>query len=577
MRTITEPSQTKLVQSRSSGWLARPALERRLDEAFAKRLTTVTADAGFGKTTLLSEWATDVECSWYTVTAHATDLSSFAGGVAAAIQSRVPQLLEIPVAAGLSGGTERNELLHADAFAGALCDALDDRLPHDVVLVLDDVHELASAASARFLESLCRQAPATLHLVLASRAEPPFAVDRLRGQGQVLELSAADLAFDSTEIEALLGDAELAAALYELTGGWPALVRLAVATLAGVPPAARPEAFEQLRGGGDAMFAYLAREVFERESPDVQQLLRTAALLDRFTPELCEALGVRRAGQTLTELTRRGFFVQRQDDSYSLHALIRDFALRTWPWPPEDARALLRRAAEWLESQGQVEDALSTLAAANAEPELARLLTEHGARLLAAGKTETLTRLTESVPAALRTTAIEQLAGEAYTAQGEHDRALECFGRAVQDAESIPSPLAWRMVQAHYFRDDLDEALAIYARSDQTRGADSDNALLLAWTASARKRRGEVEKARALAGDALLAAETSADDRALAAAHTAAALVAPVDGDFLERDLHLSRALDAAQRADDLLQIVRIRNNRASNLLEQGLLRGGDR
>ena len=128
MRTITASSQTKRSPSRSSGRLARPALERRLDEAFAKRLTTLTADAGFGKTTLLSGWATDVECSWYTVTARATDLSSFAGGVARAIQSRVPQLAEVPVAAGLSGGTEHDELLHAEAFAGALCDALDDCL-----------------------------------------------------------------------------------------------------------------------------------------------------------------------------------------------------------------------------------------------------------------------------------------------------------------------------------------------------------------------------------------------------------------------------------------------------------------
>ena len=69
---------------------------------------------------------------------------------------------------------------------------------------------------------------------------------------------------------------------------------------------------------------------------------------------------------TLAGLTRRGFFVQRQDDYFSLHALIRDFALRTWPWPPEEAAALLRRAAAWLESQGQIEDALSTLAAAQA-------------------------------------------------------------------------------------------------------------------------------------------------------------------------------------------------------------------
>ena len=345
MRTITAPSQTKLAQPRSSGWLARPALERRLDEAFAKRLTTLTADAGFGKTTLLSEWATDVECGWYTVTARATDLSSFAGGVAA----------RDPVASPAARGGSRSQRASQAAPSTTSCSTRmlsrarsatrsTSCLAHDVVLVLDDVHELASAASARFLESLCRQAPAMLHLVLASRAEPPFAVDRLRGQGQVLELSAADLAFDPAEIEALLGarlgngDAELAAALHatdrRLAGARPARGRHPRGRS---PLTARAEAFEQLRGGGDAMFAYLAREVFERESPDVQQLLRTAALLDRFTPELCEALGVPRAGKTLAELTRRGFFVQRQDDYFSLHALIRDFALRTWPWPPEEA------------------------------------------------------------------------------------------------------------------------------------------------------------------------------------------------------------------------------------------------
>jgi ATP/maltotriose-dependent transcriptional regulator MalT/DNA-binding SARP family transcriptional activator len=577
VRSTTATPQTKLLPSPSSGWLVRPALEGRLDEAFAKRLTTLTADAGFGKTSLLTGWATDVECAWYTVTPHREGLASLASGVVGAIGSLVP-LGGVAVAPGLWSGDD-DEVLQADALAGLLCDSLETCLLHDVVLVLDDVHELTGPGPARFLESLCRQAPTMFHLVLASRSDPPFTVDRLRGQGQVLELSAADLAFDLADIRALLaaevrtGDAELAAALHHLTGGWPSLVRLAVDRLAATPAGTHAAVLEELHGGRGAMFAYLAHEVFERESPASLHVLRVAALLDHVTTDLCEALGVERASDVLAGLARRGFFLQRTDGDLSLHALIRDFALRTWPWRAEEARVVLRRAAEWLESHGHVEDALSALAAANADRELARGLEAHGGALLAAGRAETLTRLAESVPVALRDARLEQLAGEAYAAQGRHARALDCFGRAMQDAEAIPSPLAWRMVQTHYFHDDLDEALAIYERSDLELGTDADDALLFAWTASVHKRRGDLEKARELSERALSAAERSADDRALAAAHTAASLVTPVAGDLVERDLHLAHALEAAQRTGDLLQVVRIRNNRASNLLEAGLYR----
>ena len=281
-----------LVQSRSSGWLARPALERRLDEAFAKRLTTLTADAGFGKTTLLSGWATDVECGWYTVTAHATDLSSFAGGVAAAIQSRVPQLADVPVAAGLSGGTERRRAAARGCFRGhALRRAR--RLPRTMT---------SCSCWTTSTSSPRRRLPVSSRAFAARRPPrstsfspraptPPFAVDRLRGQGQVLELSAADLAFEPAEIEALLGARArnrrrrarrcTPRADRRLAGARPARRRH---TRRRVPLTARAEAFEQLRGGGDAMFAYLAREVFERESPDVRQLLRTAALLRPLHP-----------------------------------------------------------------------------------------------------------------------------------------------------------------------------------------------------------------------------------------------------------------------------------------------------
>src|SRR5918994_3307823 len=211
-----------------SSMLRRRALEDRLDGAFAKRLTTVVAGAGFGKSTLLAAWADELECAWYSVTAKDTALPWLERGVAHAIATRVPDATPVADTAIALGAAIQDELLHADAFAALLCETLGGALTHDLVLVLDDVHELTSSpAAVRLVESLCRQAPTTLHVVLASRSAPPFAIARLLAQGEVLELSSGQLAFSDDEIRQLLADgdeidAELASSLHELTGGRPA-------------------------------------------------------------------------------------------------------------------------------------------------------------------------------------------------------------------------------------------------------------------------------------------------------------------------------------------------------------------
>src|ERR1700712_4207817 len=116
------------------GWLRRPALERRLDDAFARRLTTLTADAGFGKSTLLAAWTEDVECIWYTTGDNDAALPSLSQGIADAIRSALPDLIDLPTAP--SASAEGEEFLHAETFVGLLCLVLEDQLTHDVVLVL---------------------------------------------------------------------------------------------------------------------------------------------------------------------------------------------------------------------------------------------------------------------------------------------------------------------------------------------------------------------------------------------------------------------------------------------------------
>ena len=226
--------------------LSRRRLESRLDDALRRRLTLVVAGAGFGKSTLLAAWADQVDCAWYSLTEDDAALGSLARGLVHALRLRLPALpAEISAVVEGMHGPDADEagLSRGRELAGMICDVLADKLRRDLVLVVDDLHELGAARpAAALVEGLVREAPARLHIVLASRAEPPFRVERLRAQGQVLELAGAELAFTLDETAALiaseLGEGDgLADPLQAATDGWPAAVRLAIEALRPVPAA----------------------------------------------------------------------------------------------------------------------------------------------------------------------------------------------------------------------------------------------------------------------------------------------------------------------------------------------------
>ncbi len=563
--------------------LPRPELEARLDEALGRRLGVVTAGAGFGKSTLLSTWVTGRHAAWYTVSPEDAELGALVRGLVGALRLRVPDLpAELVRAVGGSRGPEADAdaLVRADASAGLLCDALQDRLGRDLVLVLDDLQELAGAqASIRLVSGICRQAPAFLHVVLATRDDLPFAVERLRGQGQVLEITAGELAFTRDETASFLRSAlgedgtELGAAVHEATGGWPAAVRLTLETLRGVSEPERRRAVDQLRRPGSPLFAYLAGEVFEQEGEDVRELVRTVAPLQRFTAELCEDLGVPRAGRTLASLERRGLFVEPDPGAtgwYSLTGLAREFALQHLRLPANDLEAVHLRAADWLETNEHLEEALRERTAATDTDGIARLLTERGDALLAAGAVETVVRAAELLPPSSRAATIDRIAGQALQIRGDWEGALVCFERASAGAKRLDAAIAWRMGLIHYMRGELDETAAVFERGRLGSGEPKDDALLLAWQASVHWLRSELEEARAQATRALEIATAAADSQALAAAHTTLAMVAALEGDRGANEAHYLRALEHAERAGDVLQIIRVRANRGSHHMEEG-------
>ncbi len=528
----------------------------------------------------MGQWVERCNGAWYTLTAEDRDLDALAAGLLEALRLRVPGLTrDVSLGRDSARGpeAERDGAVRAPAFAALLCGALQEHLRSDLTLILDDVHEVrADDPSMALIEGLCRQAPPRLHIVLSSRENPPFSVERMRGRGDVSEITGAALAFDDHETSEVLrrllgeGSLDLVVPMRKVTEGWPVAVRLAAEALRTVPAKERPRELERVGRPGGPVFSYLAEEVFAREAPEVTALVRTVAPLERFTDGLAQALGIDGARELLIGLDRRGLFVEPRGEEgwYQLSPLVREFVLERLPLEPQARAGLFETAALWFEANGRAAEALSCLCEIDDLSGASRVLAEHGSALLASGAAGAVVAAAARLPEAMRSAAVEQVVGEAHQIRGNWDGALECYRRIAGEGPLDPA-VAWRMGLIHHLRGDLDEALAAYTRGLPVGEDSADRATLLAWTASVRWLRGEMDQCRALAQRAFDIARGLHDDRALAIAHTVLAMVAAVDSDRRANDAHYLRALDHAERAGDALQIIRIRGNRGSRLIEE--------
>jgi ATP/maltotriose-dependent transcriptional regulator MalT/DNA-binding SARP family transcriptional activator len=559
--------------------IARPALEARLDESFGRRLTAVVAGPGFGKSTALAAWVADVEFAWYTVTREDDAPATLARGLAAALARAVGAAFSLPSALRAARGRPGDLEGQGDVLGALLAEGVARGLEHDLVLVLDDVHEVDREAPAvRLLGSLCRQAPSTLHVVLASRSELPFPIERLRGRGEVLELGPSDLAFDLREVARLLAGAlgetgvDLARPVYDATGGWPAAVRLALEALQPLSLGERTKAVEVLRKPHGPLFSYLAEEVIGREAEQLRELIRSVAPFERVDEELCEALGIDSAAGKLDSLTRRGLLLLQPDGDrpgFSLHTLVRDFARDRLPLTEGRRCQLERRACRLFEQRGELGAALRSAVAAGETSAALRLLAEHGAELLSSGEVDAIESAAQALPAALRSHAAEQTIGHAHALSGDWEAALGCYQRAAGEAFELSPGLAWRMGRIHFDRGDLEQALETYSRGRLDGSDPSNEALLLAWSASAHWSRGDIETCTGLADRALELAKTAEEPLALGVAHNVLMLAA-LGGDPAAGDVHFRDGLAAAEKAGDPQLVVRLRANRAAQLQQEG-------
>jgi DNA-binding SARP family transcriptional activator len=580
----------KLVPPRDpNGTLDRPELEARLAAGTDRRLTIVVAGAGFGKSTLASRVARTRNAAWYTVDGVDRDLGAFAAGVVATLRRLAPHLpedLATPIATAVDPRDDAEAQQRGQAAATLVADALQEASAEEILLVLDDCHEIDGATGSwRFVEALVRFAPDTLHVLLVSRNDPPFGVERLRAQGEVSDIGGGALAFTAHEIESLVerllpghivprdATADAAARIFSATNGWPAAVRLTIEALRSAPEGGREAVLDRLQRPEGPLFAYLAQEVVAAASEPVRTTLARAVHFERFSGPLLEAAGVAHATRELDGLARRGLFLQPLPGDpgwFALHGLIREYAKARLPLPGDEIRALHLRAAAWLEQEGRHDDALAQLAGAGAPDELAAFLDRHAPGLVLAGSTRAVTDAAATLPEPLRTPGVERACGEAYMVRGDWRSATRAFTRAAGGGERLDPRAAWRLGLVHGLRGAYDEALAIYARAELTGEDPAEEGLLFAWIASAHYHRGDVRESSAAAARALELAALSGDARSLAAAHTAMGMSAELDHDFNGATLAFDRALRYAEQAGDALQEVRIRNARGALEIDRG-------
>jgi ATP/maltotriose-dependent transcriptional regulator MalT len=538
---------------------------RRLDDALGRRVTSVVAGPGFGKSTVTAAWANERSAAWYAVDRADGSWPAFLRGLCAGIATRLPGVSAELAAVGLEQiGSAALDSRRAETLAAAVLGVLDPHLDDDIAIVLDDLHLVADRpASLRLLESIVRNAPESLHLVFCSRATPPLRLERLKAHGEVALIGPHDLAFSKSDVEIQLQQAlggptpELAFKLYRITAGWPVAVRLGIEWLRSAVPSARAAMLDRLGSADGPIFGYLAGEVFGRETAAVRQLLKVVAPLEHFSIELCESLGLSDVRASVKRLRERGLVEGELEGELRLHALARDFAAAQWPLTSKRRSAIHRQAALIAQAHGEAKLALDELVAARDWPLVRRQLHEHGTGILLAGGAETLVRAAAALPNGERARSLAELLGHAHLALGDHERAGHQLETAAEELDELPAGLAWKLGVIEYQGGSTERALEIFTRG-RIRSADTvDEALLLAFTANAYYRMGDAGRCRSVASLAFAAARASESERALAHALHAQAMQSLLDRDYEAAADLFRREIVAAEAAGDLHQLAR--------------------
>jgi LuxR family maltose regulon positive regulatory protein len=351
----------------------RQRLLDKMQATFHHRLSLVSAPAGFGKTTLLSVWIRDnqppIPTAWLSLEGSDNNPRRFWEYFIAALRTLQPDIGGITL-----------ELLHASQpmpVEYMLTPLVNDLtgIEQDSLLVLDDYHFIQSAPVHSGINFLLEHLPQRLHLVIATRADPPLPIAHLRGKGNILEVGADDLRFTTEEAAALLTGLGVPAlssrdidALNARAEGWVVGLKMAMLSMRGEKDI--PGFISGFTGTQRYIMDYLIEDVLQRQSPEVRDFLLKTSVLERLNGPLCDALTGRHDGQeTLISLEKTNLFLVPLDETREWYRYEHLFAellrhrLET-EFGQEKSNELNRLASGWHEDNGFWEKAIDYALAA---------------------------------------------------------------------------------------------------------------------------------------------------------------------------------------------------------------------
>ncbi len=418
-----EVLETKLyVPQLRARYVPRSRLVARLKDGLHRRVTLLSAPAGYGKTTLIAIWLghLDQNVAWLTLDESDNDSPRFLVDLIAALrkmQARIGRvLLERLQAPG--------QLPPEEAMIGLINDL--DRISSPFILVFEDYHIIRSLATHRQLNFLVEHLPPQMHLVILTREDPPLPLARLRANGQLLDIRQDDLRFTVEEasdfLHRVMGmdlDRQQVAALARRTEGWITGLKLAALSLQ-----SHPEPGDFIRaftGSSRYILDYLMEEVFEQQPAEVQQFLLRTSILDQLSGPLCDAVTRRSGCQKMIEkLEAANLFVVPLDNSrewYRYHRLFRDLLRHRLQFSAKIcAGELHRQAALWYQEMGLDTQAMSHALAAKDWDLVKRLLTSAVADVLKVGRIATLERWSACLPVSVAETDYRLATFKAWTA-----------------------------------------------------------------------------------------------------------------------------------------------------------------